>query len=622
MRALILLCAALALSAGEPTWADAQAALAAGETARAQALVRAWSAGSPVQRVQAALVGARLAVLGGQPRATVAAALLPSLPPVAEVSAFDPLLQEDVAAWWQAASRADLVDQLIARQQTAVDAVRRSLAALLAGRQAMATGDWGAALHAARTGRDWLNAQSYADVAGPHWTGALDRLAADAERMDDLVRHGLGFRLYREAQEARLWRRDWAGAQALYERLIAAEAANRGQPVPVLTGPDDPAIATLPVAPVYAAAAVVYRAECLLNRNRLAEAATALDAAAAVETPFTGEALRLRAEVALEQGDGATALAGLERCLAWLDMHAYGAGIPAIYAVPEASRERVRPPASGRSQDLMGLPQWRDPEPSQVFAPGSVPWYGTRLRYLCLARRSLCRFLAGDQAGAQHDVNAMRDLDPDDRAVKARGYATNGSRLADGYREGGLYASDLELAEFTGKRRTEMLAADHWLCLERWREALDAYRRMAERYAGRLRPGERAYLDFASLVAEIRLGLPDDQAQTRLVAFEKEHPRTVTLARVRLLLVDYIDSDEWQRRVEVLGTVVRDFPATPFAPEAAVWQVLFTMNRDPALCRRLCADVIRRWPDDSAAYSARCALATLDQNSATKAASP
>jgi tetratricopeptide (TPR) repeat protein len=138
------------------------------------------------------------------------------------------------------------------------------------------------------------------------------------ENAIDCRDHGIGFSLYLKGNQARI-AGDTNTALLIYDRLLDLWQRNRGKPVVPVLGMDDPKVNDLPVHPVYASAAQIYRAQVLVDLERYDDAATSLiEPSSANDNPYQGEALRLLGDIALEaRGDlakGGVLLFCCDRC--------------------------------------------------------------------------------------------------------------------------------------------------------------------------------------------------------------------------------------------------------------------------------------------------------------------
>ncbi|MBA3684118.1 MAG: hypothetical protein H0W72_02630, partial [Planctomycetes bacterium] len=204
----------------------------------------------------------------------------------------------------------------------------------------------------------------------------------------EVLTHGIGYRLYRLANERRA-AGDNREAVVLYDRLLAQHAHNRGRPIFSIASLADPRIEDLPIHDIYAAAASVYRGACLLEMGQYREAQSALTTAAQDRSsPYLAEALRLLGDTALEgSGDAILAARRYSEAIAWLDQAAARPPTDARLLVPDASRVVARPADRMRGYEGWGNLTWFHASPGQVYNADTCTWYGDYQRLLAQTRR-------------------------------------------------------------------------------------------------------------------------------------------------------------------------------------------------------------------------------------------
>ncbi|MBA2480498.1 MAG: hypothetical protein H0V44_07530 [Planctomycetes bacterium] len=326
---------------------------------------------------------------------------------------------------------------------------------------------------------------SVLDQVPPEYRDAVtfERLLAFKQRIadfDDLRTHGLGFLLYRIANQQRALKQ-YDEAVTTYDRLLELAARNAGKHAVVLESPSDPRRDDQPIEAVYVAASSVYRARCLFPLARYAEAHKALREPSAAVNPYQAEALRCLGDIALEwKGDAAAAAAAYSRAL---DVLADERPMDPRFAVPERSRTRTDAPPAMREHGDFGNIAWARLDPDRICNADNCGWYRDFERLQSQSKRALCAFISNRTTEAIADLDVITELDPDDAKLTARHMPSNYLRLRDGFTSGGLYASDRELAEFKGLPRVLLLIGDFAFEQEQWGEADLAYERLHRRFS-------------------------------------------------------------------------------------------------------------------------------------------
>lgn len=367
------------------------------------------------------------------------------------------------------------------------------------------------------------------------------------EQVLELLRHGLGFRLYRIGNEQRFSRQNTA-AVATYDKLLVLYVKNKNKPIPEISGIDDPRVDDWPISDIYAAAASVYRASSLLNLQKFPEATQALvEIIRDANHPYRPEAMRLLGDVILDdKGDVAAAERQFSAAIVALD----GANLRARsldkYRVPEASKEITKAPAEMKTVEGWGNIEWFRPDPRQIINAETCEWY---TKYQCMQakiQRSMCYFLMGKITKAIDDLDAITEFDTRDRALTIRGMPSNYLRLRDGFRSGKLYATQAELAEFKGKSLISVVRAEILFETEQWDAAVVAYDRLANDDRVGLSQAAMAYLDYARGCALVFSG--NTREATRFISgFSGDKPKyknTVTYWRSLFLLANLSVKDE------------------------------------------------------------------------------
>ncbi|MDA3962694.1 MAG: hypothetical protein PF961_18060 [Planctomycetota bacterium] len=383
-------------------------------------------------------------------------------------------------------------------------------------------------------------------------TGLRDELRRERDelrRLRDLLEHGPGFVRYRAARVAWLEGRH-AEALERWDGLLAAALENAGNEdlrARFLADPqaDEALLEQLPIPKVYQEAARCYRLHALVALGQQREALGDLRRFVAADPGglYRCEARRLHGDIVFEHQADARAAAQLydQALEAIATARATDAALER-FAVPEGSRSQTAPPARMRAVEGWGNLRWSKGDPAAVINRQTSPWYLDREELLVVTRRALCRFVLGDREGAVADLDRMLALDPADRALTERNLPSNYLRLRDGFRLGKLFATQEELALFAGPALIALVHAELAFETERWPEAVDAYRRVQERFGSRLSEDARAYLAFARACALLHQGRRDE-ARPLLQNFDGPKARwadTPTWPRGMIVLGDYI----------------------------------------------------------------------------------
>jgi hypothetical protein len=537
---------ALLLACGAGAWSsELEQALARGDrliaedkAAPIQELVAALAAREPT-RPAAILIAARAQIADGL-MASALATLSRLAPTTAAAADLGGELQVAYGETLRRAHRLDEASAVAERVGARYSGLERAWAAELVADVAADRHRWGDALGSIQLALATLSAVDYTDEHRDHRLG-LERKRTRIQAAEELLAHGLGFQLYRDGNAQRL-QRHLEEAAATFARLLELHAANRGHPVPDITGPEDPRVASMPIADVYAAAARVYRGRCLMDLQRYDEARRELVAATREEgDPFAAEAWRLLGDLELDaNGDARAAAQGYTAAVDALARAVDPGSIPERFRVPTASRVRTAPPAQMRAYAGWGNLDWFQPRPEQVIDAETCDWYVGYQTIQAQTQRALCRFLLGDTDGAIEDLDAIDRYDSADRQLTRQNQPSNYLRLRDDFRHKRLYATSAELSEFSGRALVMLARAEVLFETEQWDAALAAYARLAAREHEPLSRGGRAYLDYARASALVFAGRPDE-ARPLTAGFTGQHPiygETATYWRALFLLAN------------------------------------------------------------------------------------
>lgn len=378
------------------------------------------------------------------------------------------------------------------------------------------------------------SSSSSGDVDKAYRAKLAAKLAKLRDAMD-LATHGLGFMLYQTANAQRFGRR-FGEALATYDRLLELHAKNKGKPVIPVSGMDDPRVNDLPIHDLYAAASKVYRAYALIGLTQYKEATQSLmPVAQDARHPYRGEAMRLLGDIALEDsGDVVAAEASYTAAMKALADDGEMARSMDRFHVPGVSVERTKPPEEMRSVRGWGNLVWFKPEPDQVINAETCTWYVGFQTMQAQVKRSFCRFMRRDLTGAQEDIEAIKQYDQADAAMTASGSPSNYLRLRDGYRSGGLYATDAEMQGMSPKIRPFLMLADLSIEVEEYTEASLLHDRIQKRFGDRLSDNEKAYIRSTTMAMRALQG-DFKGLEQECDAFLATHGKTPSAPRVWML---------------------------------------------------------------------------------------
>ncbi len=379
------------------------------------------------------------------------------------------------------------------------------------------------------------------DISGPERQRLLV-LKESTLALMDLVKHGLGFKLYQEANELRL-KRDHIGALKAWDRLLETAKKNTGKPVIQPRSLDDPIIQDLPVVPVYVAAATYYRAVALFNLMRWEEATVAVQAALSdPASPWMAESLVLRGDIAYEGAQDPKAALGhyVEAAKATRDESQIGRA-RAAYPVPGVSMARVKPAADMREKDALGnLSIWTLDKPEQVVNSQTASYYAKRVMINAFLGQMACLVALGDSDRAAGVLELYKVIDPEPQGDTDSGLPTSYKRLRDGIRLGHFGAREQEMDLFSGILRVRLLRAEILSEASRFVEGWACYDRINSDKRHKISAQQQAYLDYGRAICATYL--EDEAAVKALVAGfvgdSPKHRSSYTYWRAQFLLAD------------------------------------------------------------------------------------
>jgi len=382
----------------------------------------------------------------------------------------------------------------------------------------------------------------------------LQAKLAEVRAIERIMAYGLGYTLYEPAHRAELGGR-YQEAAKRYAKLVEKAEKNREntgllKKLEAARSFDPKRLGELPIASVYAEAARFYRMRSLVNLGRGARVLRDLREFVEVNRlgPYRGEALELIGDIHLEwKFRHRKAAEAYTEAMAWYRTIEAKDQEVEKFRVPSKAYGVTSPPDRRRKLrgNFIPSPAWTHPEPGDIVNRHRAWWYLDHRRMMAGVKRSLCRFLDRDVDGALGDVKIILELDPHDRELFETGMLSNYQRLRDGYRSGGLHATDEELALFSGRLRTAVLVADLHFEMERNRAAIKRYRRLPDHWRG-LDAGQRAYLTYA-MARAYTLDRQFEWGEALLDPFfERGHPftRTPSWPRAAILKADYESKQE------------------------------------------------------------------------------
>lgn len=453
-------------------------------------------------------------------------------------------------AWADTLRRSGKFDQATAildRVGASFAGVTRARAAEVAAMIQMDQGRPIEALAAVDVGLGNVRAPSPADGSSSSDAGAEERERLHQARarivdMQDIVLHGLGFRLYRDANALRLQRNHEAALKA-WDDLIAAGERNAGRPVIMPASPDDPRIKDTRITPVYLAAARFYRAVALFGLTKWDDAEQAAEAVLAEpDQPWQVDAEILLGDIAYEGDINIKgALGHYENAARRARDTAQMEKGKAAYPIPEVSRQRTAPSGDLVTTDKFGVSQvWAADRPDMVVNAQSTPFYPKRLMLDAFLGEIACRVALNDSDAAQEALELYAAIDPESQGREDSGMPTSVKRLRDGLRLGHFGARTEEMALFIGQYRARLIKAEILAEVARFNDAWACYDRLVQ--DRRFKPDlkQQAYLDYARGICATYLE-NESQVKGFMAGFDgpsAKYRKTYTYWRAQFLIAD------------------------------------------------------------------------------------
>ncbi len=403
-----------------------------------------------------------------------------------------------------------------------------------------------------------------------------------ADRMLDIMEHGLGFYLYRKArrlQDNKKWQRSLDVWNKLIEK--GEEKKGNGKDLDQLLSTNERVSMkqlkeALSVAPVYRKAARYYKREVQLEMGNYKQAYRGLKKFIKEGKKFQlygGAARQLKADVMLEymyRPDKAIPL--YTKALEWFNEVEKRDEAVEGFTVPEKAERVTEPPKKFRGVTGWGNVVWRTGGPADVFNRNTADYYLDYHRMIAKTHRSLCYFIKSIferneayRKKAMDDIKIINEVDQQSKRLTEQHRPSNYLRLKDGYSKGKLFASKDELRHFDRNKKmlAALLVADFHYEIERWEDAKTSYQRLVKRFgAGSLKNftiHRRAYLHFVLALCHIATG-QEEKGITMLRRFDEQFRHTATWPRARIV---YAKQADFKERLRILRTVYRERSSDP-----------------------------------------------------------
>lgn len=285
--------------------------------------------------------------------------------------------------------------------------------------------------------------------------------------------------------------------------------------------------------------------------------------------PWWGEALVLRGDERLDANRPGEAALLYAAAWTWFERGAF-----AHLALPERLTQIATPaPEWRRNLRSMGRAV-NFPEPGHIFGPTTSPWYVPYWQVGIAARQSLCAFLANNIDEASQFAARIGQFDPEDREQTRKGMPSSQRRLIDGYRTGGLYASNEELAAVPTASRAEFLRCELLFQIELYGPAMEAYRRFLRRHPD-MPDDVKAYVTIPVSLA-LHWHSQDDKASEQVLWDAiAAYPKSRSLPR---LLMEVSDATtDWGKKMAALERIGQIAPQSIYRFKAdcvrgtAIW---------------------------------------------------
>jgi hypothetical protein len=351
-----------------------------------------------------------------------------------------------------------------------------------------------------------------------------------AKHLRDIELYGEDFLLYRQAEQLRRERKDYARARETYlhcievaqknmtELIARQDKAQQGDTaLHKQAGASGLKIAgkqeQIPLSP-YAEASTLYAALCLPHiEPRSANIALAekelWDFYQSDKTGkglYRGEALLELGRIALEYR---VSLSNAEKYFKLLDewitrvrneQQATGSTTHTtdLPGIKPAAQPRVAPPKSEYAKaDFWGNINRTGIEPGQLVNQRTCSWYLNDLAENCYKFLGFLRFVDGKKEAALAYYEKILGLDPRISDGNIESNPNDFTRLKWGAEHGYLSAYPEELRLYDGQLRLAVLLGDFYFCTERFAQARGIYQRLLDNEFGRLSSAQRDYVLWA-----------------------------------------------------------------------------------------------------------------------------
>ena len=308
----------------------------------------------------------------------------------------------------------------------------------------------------------------------------LEGLLQQAQRLADMDLYGEDFVRYRDAERLRRVDGQPAPAREIYLEIIQKWPEG-----------------------IYAEAARLYAAQCLVALGKIAEAKRELAAFRASDPYglYRGEAVLEMGRIALECDLAPQAAKGcflLLQTWLWEVQDKTPLNIERL-AVREAAEAVTAPPPQEKYTDFWGNVKKSAVQPGQLVNRKTCPWYLDDLKEQMAMYLGFLAFVEGKKDEALAWYKRILECDPATRRMDTSGTANDYSRLKWGAEHGYLYArpSDLRLYDKNPRQKLAVLLFDFYFVTEQTAKAESVARRLLKGEFGLLNGHQREYPQFA-----------------------------------------------------------------------------------------------------------------------------
>jgi tetratricopeptide (TPR) repeat protein len=315
---------------------------------------------------------------------------------------------------------------------------------------------------------------------------------------------------------------------------------------------------------------------------------------------YRGEALLLLADYRLERElEPEKALAAYDKAVRWIEEGKKTGAEIDKFQVPEKALTVTSPPQAMHLYDVWGNLKWSEAAPGNVVNQFTCPWYFDWLELSVLSKRGLCHYILGNKEQALEDIKVIIRNSPEERKNFEAGWFNSYSRLRDEFKEGRMFATKEELAQFKGKVKTAVMVADYYYEIEDWNRAFELYTFYRELYGSKFNKKANAYFDYV-LGNLYLLRKEDEKGFTLLEKFDgKLYEDTATWPRAIFALFSRYQTMKGKEEyaLELLRRVHKKIPDDIMGKRAYYHQAecLFSRKRyDEAI--PIFEDVMKKYP--------------------------